>query len=63
MLEELLVAIGLLLVIEGLFPSLNPRGYRQMMRTLAEMPDRVVRGIALASMIAGAVLIYFVKNT
>ena len=63
MLEELLVAVGLVLVIEGLLPSLNPRAYREMMRTLSEMPDRVLRGVALASMIVGALLIYIVRNS
>lgn len=54
-----LLAIGLVLVIEGLLPALNPNGYRQMMKILAEKENRFLRIWGLISMISGAVLIYF----
>lgn len=53
------MAIGLVLVIEGLLPALNPNGYRQMMKILAEKENRFLRIWGLISMISGAVLIYF----
>jgi len=59
MVEVFLLAIGLVLVIEGLLPALNPDGYRQMMKMLAEKESRFLRAWGLTSMIAGAILIYF----
>jgi len=57
--EVFLLAIGLVLVIEGLLPALNPNGYRQMMKMLAEKDSAFLRVWGLVSMAAGAVLIYF----
>jgi len=53
-----LLAFALLLVIEGLLPALNPKGYRRTMQTLSEMDDRFLRAWGLISMVTGAVLIY-----
>jgi len=52
------LALGLVLVIEGLFPTLNPHGYRRMVQMMSERDDRTLRLIGLVMMIAGAVLIY-----
>lgn len=57
--DVFLLAIGLVLVIEGLMPALNPDGYRQMMKMLAEKDSRFLRIWGLISMTAGAILIYF----
>ena len=50
-------AIALVLVIEGLLPSLSPSLYRRAMRAMSETPDSHLRLIGLSSMIAGAVLL------
>ncbi|MBI1422890.1 MAG: DUF2065 family protein [Gammaproteobacteria bacterium] len=52
------LALGLVMVIEGLFPALNPRAYRRMVQMMSERDDRTLRLIGLAIMIAGAFLIY-----
>jgi uncharacterized protein YjeT (DUF2065 family) len=57
--DVFLLAIGLVLVIEGLLPALNPNGYREMMKTLAEKDSVFLRVWGLVSMTAGAALIYF----
>ena len=54
----LLLAFALLLVIEGLLPALNPKGYRRTVQLLSEMDDRFLRIWGLISMVTGAVLIY-----
>ena len=57
--QTFLLAFGLLLVIEGILPALNPGGYRRTIQTISGMDDRVLRTWGLISMSAGAVLIYF----
>lgn len=52
------LAIGLVLVLEGLFPALSPAAYRRMVQMMSERDDRSLRLIGLAMMIIGAVLIY-----
>jgi uncharacterized protein len=59
---DLLSAIALLMVIEGLMPFANPRGSRRTMAMLAQMPDDKLRMVGLASMIAGLLLLWFVRS-
>ncbi|MEJ2449928.1 MAG: DUF2065 domain-containing protein [Gammaproteobacteria bacterium] len=51
-------ALGLVLVLEGLFPALSPNAYRRMVQMMSERDDRSLRRIGLVMMIAGALLIY-----
>lgn len=60
--NDLLAAIALVLVIEGVAPSLNPGGLRQALQQIANMPDRTLRAIGLVCMIAGALLLYIVRQ-
>ena len=52
------LALGLVLVIEGFLPALNPGLYRRMVQMMGERDDRTLRIIGLIMMIAGAFLIY-----
>ena len=58
MTKILWLAFGLVLVIEGLLPALNPGIYRRMVQMMGERDDRTLRIIGLVMMIAGAFLIY-----
>ncbi|MDD3518269.1 MAG: DUF2065 domain-containing protein [Chromatiales bacterium] len=60
--NDLLAALALLLVIEGILPFLNPGGFRQTLAQIAQMPERLLRQIGLASMILGALLLYWVRG-
>ncbi len=60
--KDLLAALALVLVIEGIMPFLNPHGMRQAFQRIAEMPDRVLRMIGLVSMVSGALLLYFIRH-
>ncbi|MCG2633418.1 MAG: DUF2065 domain-containing protein [Gammaproteobacteria bacterium] len=59
--HDLLAAFCLYLVIEGLFPFLNPQGLREALLALTELPDRAIRLAGLASMVAGTLLLYLIK--
>ena len=60
--NDLLAAIALILVIEGLMPFLSPSTLRRSMQQLAQFPDRTLRTIGLVSMIGGVVLLYIVRH-
>ena len=59
--HDLLVALALLLVIEGVWPFLSPGGVRRTLRIMAEQDDRSLRGAGLVSMLLGVVLLYLVN--
>ena len=57
MIATVLMAVGLMLVIEGALPFLAPRGWRDMFRRILQFSDGQIRFFGLASMLAGIVLI------
>jgi len=57
--SDWLVALALVLVIEGLLPFLAPRVWRDTMRRVAELTDGQLRFIGLGSMVAGLLVLYF----
>lgn len=61
MFDDLLAALALMLVIEGVLPFLNPAGLRRTLQTLAELGDRSLRIVGLVSMLAGVALLYLVR--
>lgn len=59
--SDLLVALALLLVIEGLMPSISPGRWRETMKMIVQMDDRALRILGLVSMISGALMLYLVR--
>jgi len=59
--QDLWAALALMLVIEGILPFANPRGFRKMMQMVGEMDDRALRNGGLFTMLAGLVLLYLVR--
>ncbi|MES9868868.1 MAG: DUF2065 domain-containing protein [Sedimenticola sp.] len=59
--HELLIALALVMVIEGLLPFISPGAMRKMMRAASEMDDRSLRISGLVSMILGVVMLYIVN--
>ena len=60
--NTLLTALALMLVIEGVLPFLVPGVWRETFRKLTEMSDGQIRFIGLTSMLAGLLLLYFVRR-
>lgn len=52
------LALGLVLIIEGLLPALNPHAYRRMVQLMGERDDRSLRLIGMVMLVLGAILIY-----
>lgn len=59
--HDLLLAVALMLVIEGLLPFLSPRTLRVMLLEMAAQGDRALRIVGLVSMLAGVGLLYLVN--
>lgn len=59
--ESLLLAFGLVLVIEGITPFLSPRVWRRIMQQVFIQSDRAVRLFGLISMLIGLGLLCLVR--
>ena len=59
--HDLLVAIALLLIIEGVIPFINPASMRRMLVMIIEMDDAALRIGGLTSMILGLIILYIVN--
>jgi uncharacterized protein len=57
--SELGAAIALYLVLEGVFPFLNPQGFKRRLLTLTQMENRYVRLFGFASMLSGLALLHY----
>lgn len=55
--STLLLAFGLMLVIEGLLPFVAPRIWRETFRRAIELADGQLRFVGLTSIIIGLVLL------
>ena len=60
--SDLLAALALYLVLEGVLPFLNPQAMKRVLTTIATLSDRQLRVWGLASMVAGVVLLYLVRG-
>ncbi len=59
MLQDLLTALALGLIIEGLLPCIAPLAWQKYLQEIARMDPRIVRTIGIISLLAGAVLLQF----
>jgi uncharacterized protein YjeT (DUF2065 family) len=57
--QEILTAVALVLVIEGMLPFVGPGRYRQLVAQIARLGDNQLRTFGLTSMIAGLLLLFF----
>ena len=55
--DALLMAIGLVLIIEGLLPFVAPAAWRASLERMARLQDGQIRFIALGAILIGLLLI------
>ncbi len=55
--NTLLVALGLMLVLEGLLPFIAPQAWRETFKRMIELKDGQLRFVGIVSIIAGLLLI------
>jgi uncharacterized protein YjeT (DUF2065 family) len=55
--SPLLLALALMLVIEGLLPFIAPKLWRETFRRVTELADGQIRFIGLSSLVIGVILL------
>lgn len=54
-------AIALLLIIEGLMPFFNPKGWKGVLIKVLQMDEKQLRFLGLTSMVIGIVILNWVR--
>ena len=60
--DTLWLALGLVLVLEGLYPFASPSGWRRMFQQLLQLNDGQIRFFGLFSILVGLLLIWFMGS-
>ena len=60
-LSDLVAAVALFLVLEGVAPFVNPGGMKRALARLAELGDRELRIAGLGSMLVGLAILFLVR--
>jgi uncharacterized protein len=60
-LDYWLLGLAMMLVIEGLMPFLLPELWRETFRKLVTLTDGQLRFVGISSMLAGLLLLYWIK--
>ncbi|MEM7208322.1 MAG: DUF2065 domain-containing protein [Pseudomonadota bacterium] len=58
---EILTAVSLFLVLEGLLPFISPEKYKQYIVQVLNLPDSTLRWFGLGSMLLGILLLSVVR--
>jgi uncharacterized protein YjeT (DUF2065 family) len=58
---DLLAALGLFLVLEGIAPFVNPQAVKRGFARLLQVQDRELRIAGLGSMLVGVVILFLVR--
>jgi hypothetical protein len=56
--DDLIRALALVLVIEGMLPFLSPDGWRQAMLQAGRLTDKTLRIVGLSSMLLGVLVLF-----
>jgi|TARA_Y100000590_G_scaffold115219_1_gene131340 hypothetical protein len=59
--SDLLAAVALLFIFEGLMPFLNPDGIRKVFQVVAQLDNQKLRFLGITSMLFGILLLYIVR--
>ena len=58
MLETLLLALGLMLILEGLLPMLSPRRWRALFEQILQLQEGQIRFFGMLMVVLGLVVIW-----
>lgn len=59
--DTVLIALGLMLILEGLLPLLMPQAWRETFKRMIALKDGQLRFVGLVSIVGGLLLILFGK--
>lgn len=60
-LNDILTAVALVLILEGLLPGIAPSTWMKVMRDAAKMGTRGIRIAGIISMVSGALLLHILN--
>jgi len=60
--SDLFAGFAFYLIIEGLFPFASPGSWRRGLAAMAQFEDRQLKSFGLGLVIAGLILLYFVRG-
>jgi uncharacterized protein YjeT (DUF2065 family) len=60
-LSDLIAAVALFLVLEGMAPFINPSGMKRALTRLLDIGDRELRIAGLGSMLVGLAILFLVR--
>lgn len=58
---DLLTALALVFILEGIMPFINPEGLRKMFLLAVQLDNATLRFIGITSMLLGLVILYLVR--
>lgn len=61
--STILLALALVLVLEGLGPMLYPSARKKMIGAMAQLPENILRRFGGGLVVAGVVVYYMLKKT
>ena len=59
--KDLLAALGLVLVLEGIAPFLSPQAVKRALARVLEVKDRELRIVGLGSMLLGVIILFVTR--
>jgi len=60
--KEILTAVALVFIIEGMLPFVGPGRYRQIVAQVVRLSDNQIRTFGLTAMITGLVVLFVVRS-
>jgi len=60
--KDLILALGLLLFIEGLFFAIFPTKIKNMLSSIEKIPETKLRSIGVFFLILGFLIVWYIKN-
>ena len=58
--DDLLVALALVLIIEGVLPFLAPSKLKEVYKSVLDMPEKSLRMMGFGSMVVGLILLFLI---
>tara|TARA_B100001142_G_C14306045_1_gene644795 strand:- start:1536 stop:1733 length:198 start_codon:yes stop_codon:yes gene_type:complete len=59
--SDLLAALALVFILEGLIPFLNPESIRKIFLAAAQMDNQTLRFLGVSSMLVGSIMLYIIR--
>jgi len=60
--KDLILALGLLLFIEGLFFAIFPTRIKNMLKVIEKIPETKLRSTGVFFLILGFLIVWYIKN-